>query len=277
MKLCRLGNLNEEKPVVIDKDNNYRDVSSIIDDFNPNTLNFKTLEKIKKNDLSKLPIIDKSQRIGACVSNPAKFIGIGLNYKDHAEEQNLPIPKEPIIFSKFTSCIAGPNDDIIIPKNSKHTDWEVELGFVIGKKAQYVNEDNALDYVLGFFLVNDITERNFQKNKGLTWDKGKGFDSFGPIGPYILTVDELPEYQNLNLTLEVNGKQMQTGNTKEMIFNIKSLVSYMSHCMTLLPGDICCTGTPPGVGENMKPPVFLKGGEKVRLSIDKLGEQFHQG
>ena len=276
MKLCRLGNLNEEKPVVIDKDNNYRDVSSIIDDFNPNTLNFKTLEKIKKNDLSKLPIIDKSQRIGACVSNPAKFIGIGLNYKDHAEEQNLPIPKEPIIFSKFTSCIAGPNDDIIIPKNSKHTDWEVELGFVIGKKAQYVNEDNALDYVLGFFLVNDITERNFQKNKGLTWDKGKGFDSFGPIGPYILTVDELPEYQNLNLTLEVNGKQMQTGNTKEMIFNIKSLVSYMSHCMTLLPGDICCTGTPPGVGENMKPPVFLKGGEKVKDIIDKLGEQFHQ-
>jgi len=166
MKLCRLGNLNEEKPVVIDKDNNYRDVSSIIDDFNPNTLNFKTLEKIKKNDLSKLPIIDKSQRIGACVSNPAKFIGIGLNYKDHAEEQNLPIPKEPIIFSKFTSCIAGPNDDIIIPKNSKHTDWEVELGFVIGKKAQYVNEDNALDYVLGFFLVNDITERNFKKTKG---------------------------------------------------------------------------------------------------------------
>ena len=276
MKLCRLGDLNKEKPVVIDKDNNYRDVSSLIDDFNPNTLNFKTLEVIKKTDLNKLPIVDKSQRIGACVSNPAKFIGIGLNYRDHAEEQNLPIPKEPIIFSKFTSCISGPNDDIIVPKDSKHTDWEVELGFVIGKKAQYVNEDNALDHVLGFFLVNDITERNFQKNKGLTWDKGKGFDTFGPIGPYILTTDELPEYQNLNLTLDVDGKQMQTGNTKEMIFNIKSLVSYMSHCMSLLPGDICCTGTPPGVGENMKPPVFLKGGEKVRLSIDKLGEQLHQ-
>ena len=276
MKLCRLGDLNKEKPVVIDKDNNYRDVSSLIDDFNPNTLNFRTLEVIKKTDLNKLPIVDKSQRIGACVSNPAKFIGIGLNYRDHAEEQNLPIPKEPIIFSKFTSCISGPNDDIIVPKDSKHTDWEVELGFVIGKKAQYVNEDNALDHVLGFFLVNDITERNFQKNKGLTWDKGKGFDTFGPIGPYILTTDELPEYQNLNLTLEVDGKQMQTGNTKEMIFNIKSLVSYMSHCMSLLPGDICCTGTPPGVGENMKPPVFLKGGEKVRLSIDKLGEQLHQ-
>ena len=276
MKLCRLGDLNKEKPVVIDKDNNYRDVSSLIDDFNPNTLNFKTLEVIKKTDLNKLPIVEKSQRIGACVSNPAKFIGIGLNYRDHAEEQNLPIPKEPIIFSKFTSCISGPNDDIIVPKDSKHTDWEVELGFVIGKKAQYVNEENALDHVLGFFLVNDITERNFQKNKGLTWDKGKGFDTFGPIGPYILTTDELPEYQNLNLTLDVDGKQMQTGNTKEMIFNIKSLVSYMSHCMSLLPGDICCTGTPPGVGENMKPPVFLKGGEKVRLSIDKLGEQLHQ-
>ena len=276
MKLCRLGDLNKEKPVVIDKDNNYRDVSSLIDDFNPNTLNFKTLEVIKKTDLNKLPIVEKSQRIGACVSNPAKFIGIGLNYRDHAEEQNLPIPKEPIIFSKFTSCISGPNDDIIVPKDSKHTDWEVELGFVIGKKAQYVNEDNALDHVLGFFLVNDITERNFQKNKGLTWDKGKGFDTFGPIGPYILTTDELPEYQNLNLTLDVDGKQMQTGNTKEMIFNIKSLVSYMSHCMSLFPGDICCTGTPPGVGENMKPPVFLKGGEKVRLSIDKLGEQLHQ-
>ena len=276
MKLCRLGDLNKEKPVVIDKDNNYRDVSSLIDDFNPNTLNFRTLEVIKKTDLNKLPIVDKSQRIGACVSNPAKFIGIGLNYRDHAEEQNLPIPKEPIIFSKFTSCISGPNDDIIVPKDSKHTDWEVELGFVIGKKAQYVNEENALDHVLGFFLVNDITERNFQKNKGLTWDKGKGFDTFGPIGPYILTTDELPEYQNLNLTLEVDGKKMQTGNTKEMIFNIKSLVSYMSHCMSLFPGDICCTGTPPGVGENMKPPVFLKGGEKVRLSIDKLGEQLHQ-
>ena len=276
MKLCRLGDLNKEKPVVIDKDNNYRDVSSLIDDFNPNTLNFRTLEVIKKTDLNKLPIVDKSQRIGACVSNPAKFIGIGLNYRDHAEEQNLPIPKEPIIFSKFTSCISGPNDDIIVPKDSKHTDWEVELGFVIGKKAQYVNEENALDHVLGFFLVNDITERNFQKNKGLTWDKGKGFDTFGPIGPYILTTDELPEYQNLNLTLDVDGKQMQTGNTKEMIFNIKSLVSYMSHCMSLFPGDICCTGTPPGVGENMKPPVFLKGGEKVRLSIDKLGEQLHQ-
>ncbi len=276
MKLCRLGEIGKEKPAVIDKDGNYKDLSSIIKDFNPDTLNFETLEKINKTDVSKLPNLDKNKRIGACVSNPSKFIGIGLNYRDHAIEQNLPIPKEPIIFSKFTNCISGPNDDIIVPKNSQHTDWEVEIGFVIGKKALYVSEDKALDYVLGFFLVNDVSERHFQKNKGLTWDKGKGFDTFGPIGPYILTKDELPDYQNLNMFLDVNGKRMQTGNTKEMIFNVKALVSYMSHCMSLHPGDICCTGTPPGVGENMKPPVFLKGGEQVKLGIDKLGEQIHK-
>jgi 2-keto-4-pentenoate hydratase/2-oxohepta-3-ene-1,7-dioic acid hydratase in catechol pathway len=274
MKLCRIGALGKEKPAIIDKDNNYKDLSSIIKDFNTKTLNFETLEIIKKTDITKLPNL-KPTRFGACVSEPSKFIGIGLNFKDHAEEQNLPIPKEPIIFSKFTNCISGPDDDIIIPKNSNHTDWEVELGFVIGKKALYINEENALDYVLGFFLVNDVSERNFQKNKGLTWDKGKGFDSFGPIGPYIITKDELPDFQNLNMYLDVDGKRMQTGNTKEMIFDIKSLVSYMSHCMSLYPGDICCTGTPPGVGENMKPPIFLKGGEKIKLGIDKLGEQNH--
>ena len=277
MKLCRIGDLGKEKPAIIDKDNNYKDLSSIIKDFNSETLNFETLEKIKKIDISKLPNLDKKkERVGACVSNPSKFLGIGLNYRDHAIEQNLPIPKEPIIFSKFTNCIAGPNDDIIVPKNSEHTDWEVEIGFVIGKKALYVSEENALDYVLGFFLVNDVSERHFQKNKGLTWDKGKGFDTFGPIGPYIVTKDELTDYQNLNMFLDVNGKRMQTGNTKEMIFNIKALVSYMSHCMSLHPGDICCTGTPPGVGENMQPPVFLKGGEQVKLGIDKLGEQNHK-
>ena len=227
-------------------------------------------------EILKLPILDKNQRIGACVSNPSKFIGIGLNFKDHATEQNLPIPKEPIIFSKFTNSVCGPNDDIAIPKNSNHTDWEVELGFVIGKKAKYISEAEALDHVLGFFLVNDLSERNFQKNKGPTWDKGKGFDTFGPIGPYILTREELPDYQNLNMYLDVDGKRMQTGNTEQMIFNIKQLVSYMSHCMTLLPGDICCTGTPPGVGENMKPPKFLKGGEEVELGVDKLGVQKHK-
>ena len=276
MKLCRLGNIGKEKPAIIDNQNNYRDLSSEVDDLNPNTLNFELIEKIKKLEILKLPILDKNQRIGACVSNPSKFIGIGLNFKDHATEQNLPIPKEPIIFSKFTNSVCGPNDDIVIPKNSNHTDWEVELGFVIGKKAKYISEAEALDHVLGFFLVNDLSERNFQKNKGPTWDKGKGFDTFGPIGPYILTREELPDYQNLNMYLDLDGKRMQTGNTEQMIFNIKQLVSYMSHCMTLLPGDICCTGTPPGVGENMKPPKFLKGGEEVVLGVDKLGVQKHK-
>ena len=275
MKLCRIGKLGKEKPALIDSKNNYKDLSSIIGDFDRDTLNFENLEKIKKTDISKLPDLDSNSRVGACVSNPSKFIGIGLNFKDHAEEQNLPIPKEPIIFSKFTNCVSGPNDDIIIPKNSNHTDWEVEIGFVIGKKTLYVSEEEALDHVLGFFLVNDVSERNFQKNRGLTWDKGKGFDTFGPIGPFIVTKDELPDFQNLNMYLDVNGKRMQTGNTKEMIFDIKKLVSYMSHCMSLNPGDICCTGTPPGVGENMNPPKFLCNGDTVKLGIDKLGEQNH--
>ena len=275
MKLCRIGNVGEEKPAIIDEENNYRDLSSLINDFNPDTLNFSTLNKIQKSDISKLPKLDSSSRVGACVSKPSKFIGIGLNFKDHAEEQNLPIPKEPIIFSKFTSCVTGPNDPIIVPKNSNHTDWEVELGFVIGKKAINVDIENALEHVLGFFLVNDVSERNFQKNKGLTWDKGKGFDTFGPIGPYIVTKDELPDFDKLNMYLDVNGERMQTGNTQKMIFGVSELVSYMSSCMSLHPGDICCTGTPPGVGENMKPPRFLKGGEEVILGIDKLGHQKH--
>ena len=227
MKLLRVGNLGSEKPALVDNDDKYRDLSSIIKDFNPDTLNFETLEKIKKTDISKLPVLDSNLRIGACVSKPSKFIGIGLNFKDHAEEQNLPIPKEPIIFSKFTSCITGPNDPIIVPKGSTHTDWEVELGFVIGKKAINVSVDKALDHVLGFFLVNDVSERNYQKNKGLTWDKGKGFDTFGPIGPYIVTIDELSDFQRLNMSLDVDGKRMQTGNTEQMIFDIKTLVSYM--------------------------------------------------
>ena len=276
MKLLRIGETGSEKPALIDSQNKYRDLSSVLKDLNPDTLNFETLEKIKNIDASKLPELDSNLRIGACVSAPSKFIGIGLNFKDHAEEQNLPIPKEPIIFSKFTSCITGPNDPIIVPKGSTHTDWEVELGFVIGKKAVNVSVEQALDHVLGFFLVNDVSERNYQKNKGLTWDKGKGFDTFGPIGPYIVTKDELPDFQKLNMFLDVNGKRMQTGNTEKMIFDIKTLVSYMSSCMSLHPGDICCTGTPPGVGENMKPPYFLKGGEEVVLGIDKLGQQKHQ-
>ena len=276
MKLCRIGEIGKEKPAIIDGDNNYKDLSSIVEDFNPDTLNFETLEKIKSTDVSSLPTLNSNSRIGACVSKPSKFIGIGLNFRDHAKEINMPIPTEPIIFSKFTSCVSGPNDPIVVPKNSNHTDWEVELGFVIGKKAINVSEENALDHVLGFFLVNDVSERHYQKNKGLTWDKGKGFDTFGPIGPYIVTKDEIPDFQNLNMFLDVNGKRMQTGNTKEMIFNVKQLVSYMSECMSLHPGDICCTGTPPGVAENMSPPPYLKGGEEVTLGVDKLGEQKHQ-
>ena len=276
MKLLRIGDHQKEKPATIDQDGNYRDLSSVIDDLNPDTLNFSTIKKISNIDLSILPKLDSKLRIGPCVSKPSKFIGIGLNFKDHAEEQNLPIPKEPIIFSKFTSCITGPNDPIIVPKGSEHTDWEVELGFVIGKKAINVSIEQALDHVLGFFLVNDVSERNFQKKKGLTWDKGKGFDTFGPIGPYIVTKDELPDFQKLNMSLDVDGKRMQTGNTEQMIFDIKTLVSYMSSCMSLHPGDICCTGTPPGVGENMSPPKYLKGGEEVVLSIDKLGTQNHK-
>ena len=276
MKLLRLGATGNEKPATMDQDGNYRDLSSIIEDLDPDTLNFETIDKIKKVNISSLPKLDLNLRIGPCVSNPSKFIGIGLNFKDHAKEQNLPLPKEPIIFSKFTSCITGPNDPIIVPKGSNHTDWEVELGFVIGKKAKNAGLEEALDHVLGFFLVNDVSERNFQKNKGLTWDKGKGFDTFGPIGPYIVTKDELPDFQKLNMYLDVDGKRMQTGNTEQMIFDIQTLVSYMSSCMSLHPGDIFCTGTPPGVGENMSPPKYLRGGEEVILKIDKLGTQKHK-
>ena len=276
MKLARVGNPGQERPTIIDKDNNYRDLSSIIKDFNPDSLNFDTIKKLKNINIKDLATIDNNQRIGACVNNPSKFIGIGLNVKDHAIEQNMPIPKEPIIFSKFTNSVSGPNDDIVIPKNSNHTDWEVELGFVIGKKCSYVSEKDAMNYVLGFFLVNDVSERNFQKNKGGSWDKGKGFDTFGPIGPYIVTTDEIDDVHNLNMYLDVDGERMQTGNTNQMIFNISQLVSYMSHCMTLFPGDICCTGTPPGVGENRKPSKFLMGDETVKLGIDNLGEQTHK-
>ena len=276
MKLSRIGMIGKEKPAIIDNEGNYRDVSTIVKDFDPSTLNFDTIKKISETDVNSLSVLPKDSRIGACVKDPSKFIGIGLNFKDHALEQNLPIPKEPIIFSKFTNCVCGPNDDIQIPKGSNHTDWEVELGFVMGKKAKNVSEEEALDYVLGFTLVNDVSERDFQKNRGLTWDKGKGFDTFGPIGPYILTQDEIGDYQNLNMFLDVDGERMQTGNSKQMIFEIKKLVSYMSYCMTLFPGDICCTGTPPGVGENMKPPRFLKGNETIILGIDKLGTQTHK-
>ena len=273
MKLLRVGNLNEEKPSIIDKDGTIRDLSSIIEDLNPTTINNNTIELIKQNDLKKLPEISKNSRMGACVSNPQKFIGIGLNYSDHAEETGMKPPPEPIIFIKANSCIIGPNDNIVIPKNSKKTDWEVELGIVIGKKAQYISEDKSFDHIFGYCVVNDVSEREFQIERAGQWDKGKGCDTFGPIGPYLVTKDEINNVQELNLELKLNGKIMQKGNTNKMIFGVKHIISYLSHFMTLNPGDIITTGTPPGVGMAMNPQIFLKSGDEMRLKIDNLGSQ----
>ena len=273
MKLARIGINGNEKPVLIDSEHNYRDLSSIIKDLDASTLNFETLEKIKKENIKNLPILDKSQRVGACVSNPSKFIGIGLNFKDNAIEQNLPIPKEPIIFIKANSCISGPYDNVIIPKKSNKTDWEIELGIIIGKKSQYIKEDKSFDHIFGYCIVNDISEREFQIEREGQWDKGKGCDTFGPIGPYIVTKDEINNIQNLNLELKVNGRIMQKGNTSKMIFNVKNIVSYVSHFMTLNPGDIITTGTPPGVGMAKNPPIFLNSGDEMILKIDNLGFQ----
>ena len=273
MKLLRVGNLNEEKPSIIDKDGTIRDLSSIIEDLNPTTINNNTIELIKQNDLIKLPEISKNSRIGACVSNPQKFIGIGLNYSDHAEETGMKPPPEPIIFIKANSCIIGPNDNIVIPKNSKKTDWEVELGIVISKKAQYISEDKSFDHIFGYCVVNDVSEREFQIERAGQWDKGKGCDTFGPIGPYLITKDEINNVQELNLELKLNGKIMQKGNTNKMIFGVKHIISYLSHFMTLNPGDIITTGTPPGVGMAMNPQIFLKSGDEMRLKIDNLGSQ----
>ena len=273
MKLLRVGNLNEEKPSIIDKDGVIRDLSSIIEDLNPTTINNNTIELIKQNDLKKLPEISKNSRIGACVSNPQKFIGVGLNYSDHAEETGMKPPPEPIIFIKANSCIIGPNDNIVIPKNSKKTDWEVELGIVIGKKAQYISEDKSFDHIFGYCVVNDVSEREFQIERAGQWDKGKGCDTFGPIGPYLVTKDEINNVQELNLELKLNGKIMQKGNTNKMIFGVMHIISYLSHFMTLNPGDIITTGTPPGVGMAMNPQIFLKSGDEMRLKIDNLGSQ----
>ena len=273
MKFLRIGSLNQEKPAIIDKMGVIRDLSSVISDFNPNTINQQTIEKIKKINLEKLPEVNDNIRIGPCVANPEKFIGIGLNYSDHAEETGMNPPKEPIIFIKANSCISGPNDNIIIPKNSNKTDWEIELGIVIGKKSQYISEDRSLEHVFGYCIVNDISEREFQIERSGQWDKGKGCDTFGPIGPYLITRDEIKNVQNLNLELKLNGKIMQKGNTNKMIFGVKYIVSYLSHFITLKPGDIITTGTPPGVGMAMKPPKFLKASDEIILKIDNLGSQ----
>ena len=273
MKFLRVGTLNEEKPAIIDKDGVFRDLSSIVEDLNPSTINQNTIEIISKSDLTKLPEIPNTIRIGTCVSNPQKFIGIGLNYSDHAEETGMKLPSEPIIFIKANSCISGPNDNVVIPKNSKKTDWEIELGIVIGKKTQYISEDKSFEHIFGYCIVNDISEREFQIERSGQWDKGKGCDTFGPIGPYLVSKDEIKNVQNLNLELKLNGKVMQKGNTNKMIFGVNHLVSYLSHFMTLYPGDIITTGTPAGVGMSMKPQVFLKEGDKIILEIDNLGSQ----
>ena len=273
MKLLRCGSLNKEKPAVLDKNGKIRDISSHIKDLNPKNISFTNLEKLKKINLESLHEIPSSERIGSCIANPGKFVAIGLNYSDHAAETGAKIPTEPIVFMKATSCIVGPNDDVVIPKNSKKTDWEVEIAFVVGKETKYIKEEDAQDHIFGYCLVNDVSEREFQIEKLGQWVKGKSADTFGPIGPYLVTKDEIPDVQNLNLSLDVNGKRMQTGNTNNMIFNINYILSYLSNFMSLQAGDIVTTGTPPGVGMGMKPQVFLKSGDVMKLTIDHLGEQ----
>jgi len=273
MKLLRVGEPGKEKPAIIDKLGNIRDLSSIIKDLNPDTINQKLIELIKKTNLYSFKKLSKNLRVGACVSNPQKFIGIGMNYSDHAEETGMPIPKEPIIFLKANSSISGPNDDVIIPKKSKKTDWEVELGIIIGKKTKYITEKESLDHIFGFCIVNDISEREFQLERSGQWDKGKSCDTFGPIGPYLVTKEDIKDAQNLNLELKVNNKIMQKGNTSKMIFSINHIVSYVSNFITMYPGDIITTGTPPGVGMAKNPQVFLKSGDEMNLKIDGLGLQ----
>ena len=273
MKLLRFGDKGKEKPALLDKNNKIRDISSHIKDFNPDFLNFETLSKLKNLDLAKLSEIPNSVRIGACINKPGKFVAIGLNYSDHAKETGSKTPSEPIVFMKATSSISGPNDDIIMPKNSKKLDWEVELAFVVGKETKNISEKEAPNHILGYCIVNDISEREWQIEKMGQWVKGKSGDTFGPTGPYLVTKDEISNINSLNLISEVNEKRMQSGNTKNMIFNTNFLLSYLSKFMSLQPGDIVTTGTPDGVGMGMKPPVFLKPGDKIKLSIDSLGEQ----
>ena len=273
MKLLRVGDKGKEKPAVLDKNDKIRDISSHIKDLNPDYLNFETLSKLKNLDLTKLPEITNSVRIGACINNPGKFVAIGLNYSDHAKETGSKVPPEPIVFMKATSSISGPNDDIIKSKDSKKLDWEVELAFVVGKEAKNISDKEAPNHILGYCIVNDISEREWQIEKMGQWVKGKSGDTFGPTGPYLVTKDEILDINNLSLTLDVNEKRMQAGNTKNMIFNTNFLLSYLSKFMSLQPGDIVTTGTPAGVGMGMKPPVFLKPGDKIKLSIDNLGEQ----
>ncbi len=273
MKLLRVGQKGSEKPAVLDKDGKIRDISSHVKDLNPDYLNFETISKLQSADLSSLPELSSSNRIGSCITKPGKFVAIGLNYSDHAAETGADVPSEPIVFMKATSCIVGPNDDVEIVSGSKKLDWEVELGIIIGKETKHISENQAQDHILGYCLVNDVSEREWQIEKMGQWVKGKSHDTYGPIGPYFVTKDEIADVNNLNMSLDVNGKRMQTGNTSTMIFNVDVIVSYLSKYMSLQAGDIITTGTPPGVGMGMKPQQFLNAGDTMKLSIENLGEQ----
>jgi 2-keto-4-pentenoate hydratase/2-oxohepta-3-ene-1,7-dioic acid hydratase in catechol pathway len=273
MKFLRVGSFGNEKPATLDKNGNLRDLSNYISDFNSDTINFDTLNKLRNLDLETLPEINKDTRIGACIKKPGNFFAIGLNYKEHAEETGAKAPEYPVLFNKSVHSIVGPNDNVIIPKNSLKLDHEVEIAFVIGKKAKRIEVKDAQDYIFGYCICNDISERDWQKDKGGQWVKGKSGDTFGPLGPYLVTKDEIADIYNINLSLDVNGKRHQTGNTKLMIFNFDFLLSHISQYITLMPGDIVTTGTPPGVGLGMSPPQFLKDGDEMYLKVDHLGEQ----
>jgi 2,4-didehydro-3-deoxy-L-rhamnonate hydrolase len=278
MKLVRYGNPGKEKPGLIDAEGKLRDLSAVVKDIDAAQLSPAALAKISKVKTDKLPLVKGKPRFGSPVANVGKFIAIGLNYTDHAEESGMPIPAEPVVFMKANSCVVGPNDDIMLPKGSVKTDWEVELGIVIGSKARYVSQKEALNFVAGYCTINDVSEREYQLERGPQWDKGKGCDTFGPIGPWLVTTDEITNPQKLGMWLDVNGQRFQTGNTKTMIFSCAKIVSYLSQFMTLMPGDVITTGTPPGVGLGIKQdgkpaPVFLKKGDVVTLGIEGLGEQ----
>lgn len=273
MKLLRYGRPGRERPGLVDGDGNIRDLSGIVADIDAEAVTPKGLARLAKVKVDKLPLVRGRPRIGPCIATPQKFVAIGLNYSDHAAESGLPIPREPVIFTKHVTCISGPDDDVVLPKKSKKGDWEVELGFVIGTRAKNVAKKDALAHVAGYCIVNDVSEREHQIERGGQWVKGKSHDTFGPVGPWLVTADEVGNPQRLSIWLELNGKRVQDGTTKNMIFDVATIVSYVSQFITLVPGDLVCTGTPAGVGLGMKPQVFLKAGDVMHLGIDRLGEQ----
>lgn len=273
MKLLRVGAIGKERPAILDSDQQIRDLSSVITDINGGQLSDQALKALQQIDFDSLPLVDSSERVGPCVSGVGKVVCIGLNYSDHAAEAGMELPTEPVLFMKATSAIAGPNDPIQIPRGAEKTDWEVELAIVIGKRTKYISEDQSMEHIAGFCLANDLSERAFQLERQGSWDKGKSHDSFAPLGPYLVTKDEINDPQNLKLFTEINGERFQDGNTKTMVFNVKTIVAYLSQFMTLEAGDVIMTGTPPGVGMGQSPQKYLKAGDTVRIGIEGLGEQ----